>query len=882
MNPSPRDRWLRRARAHGPWLLVTVVALWLLWPVPLGHAPLSADHTVHLTRIWMWSDALASGQLRGWSSTWFLGTPVGELYPVLGDLIVIAVRVLSLGLLDWHQSYAIGLTLAFVIPAWCMVRAGRALGLGPIPGIVAGVLLLVDAGAYREGGWTYTMTFGVWPQHLSTGLTWLGLSELAVACTSDDPQLARRRIATGALATGGALLAHPMAMLGFAIGGPLLVLVVGPRPWSNLRPTVARALVGGALGLAVAAWWVGPMLAHRGWMASYGWLWQPLRWMAEEASEGRWAQHMPEAVGMTVSLGLVALAVVGGRRGRFFGAYALVMWLLAAKDTVWALRLDLVSEGFTHLQYQRFLTAAKPGLWLAAGFAVGGLAELGRRTWRSRWPNASLARPLAVALGVGAVGLAGWIVADTRPVMDEHDVGRIQLTRANEASPLDDEYPQVVQWLHERWAARADGEYWRVTVDAPRNLHWFMDLPVLTGAPLYKEGFTPGDNFVHKPESAHPKVLDAARVRYVVASRRRGGRGQVVAEFGDLRILERPDATALPLAWLDGPGTVEVLEAGEDGAPVRVRVSGTDGPTRLTFAISGYPRWSVTHDGNELQAYEVPIFTMAKDGSAPAVATYADRRGGLLRGGKAEGDDGTEPTLLAVDVTDGEVVLEYHSRTLRDVLYLLASVVALAIIGVLWWPVGRVPARVQAWSDKIGAGIDRLRPLGHGAIVAGLVVVLAVGVVLKVRRGRVEESTRAFGHVLDSHAQTQGARADYLKAGMLIRPAVVIDRRRNGPAVIALPNVTLTDTLTGWYAIDDDAAKLRRNGAHRLRIVARTSAGEVVLMPDRPVLHRAGLVPLSIDTSPWAGQTVQLQVVVESTGKSPPPLGFDLQLEATP
>ena len=882
MNPRSREAdaevWLGRAQRHGPWLFVTLVALWLLWPMPLGHAPLSADHTVHLTRIWMWSDALASGQLRGWSSTWFLGTPVGELYPVLGDMIVIGVRVLSLGLLDWHESYAIGLTLAFVIPAWCMVRAGRALGLGPIPGIVAGVLLMVDAGAYREGGWMYTMTFGVWPQHLSTGLTWLGLSELAVACTTDDPQLARRRIATGALATGGALLAHPMAMLGFAIGGPLLVLVVGPRPWSNLRPTVARALVGGVLGLAVAAWWVGPMLAHRGWMASYGWLWQPLRWMAQEASEGRWAQHMPTAVGTTVSLGLVGLAVLGGRRGRFFGAYALVMWLFAAKDTVWALRLDLLSEGFTHLQYQRFITAAKPGLWLAAGFAVGGLAHLALRAWRSRWPNAQGSRPLAAALSVGAIGLAGWMISGSRPVMDEHGVGEIQLTRAPDPGPLDTEYPQVIEWLRERWAERADGEFWRVTVVAPRNLHWFMDAPVLAGVPLYKEGFTPGDNFVHKPESQHPKVLDAARVRYVVAAGRRAVRGQVLAEFGELRIVERPDADALPLAWLDGPGTVEVLEAGEDGAPVRVRVSGTDGPTRLTFAISGYPRWSVTHEGVQLQAYEVPIFTTGPNADDESIATYAERRAGQLRGGKAEGDDGTEPTLLAVDVTDGEVELTYHPRTFRDFAYLLLSLLALGVIGVLAWPRGRA----KAWADKIGAGIDRLRPLGHPAIVGGLVVVLALGVVLKVRRGRAEESTRAFGHVLDGRAALQGAQADYLKAGMLIRPAVVVARRRTAPAVIRLPDVTLSDTLTGWYAIDDDAAKLRRNGAHRFRILARTSSGETVLMPDRSVLHRAGIMPLQIDTSPLAGQTVQLEIVVDTTGKSPPPFGFDLQLEAAP
>jgi hypothetical protein len=121
-----------------------------------------------------------------------------------------------------------------------------------------------------------------------------------------------------------------------------------------------------------------------------------------------------------------------------------------------------------------------------------------------------------------------------------------------------------------------------------------------------------------------------------------------------------------------------------------------------------------------------------------------------------------------------------------------------------------------------------------------------------------------------------------LKAGMLIRPAVLVNPRRPGPARIDLPDVTLGDTLTGWLAIDDDAGKVRRNGSHRLQILATTPQGEVVLRPLRPVAHRPGIVPIEIDTQAWAGQTVTLHVVVESEGKRPPPLGLDLQLEEAP
>ena len=41
---------------------MTVVGLWLLWPVPTGVMPVSADHTVHLTRIWMYAQSLARGE----------------------------------------------------------------------------------------------------------------------------------------------------------------------------------------------------------------------------------------------------------------------------------------------------------------------------------------------------------------------------------------------------------------------------------------------------------------------------------------------------------------------------------------------------------------------------------------------------------------------------------------------------------------------------------------------------------------------------------------------------------------------------------------------------------------------------------------------------
>ncbi|MEM7152704.1 MAG: hypothetical protein AAF799_07670 [Myxococcota bacterium] len=867
-DPPP---WARRLWAALPWLLVTGLSLALLWPVPSGRMPLSADHTVHLTRISLFAEQLAQGQLRGWSTAWFFGTPVGELYPVLGDLLIVGIRALSFGLLSWPQAYALGFAIVFTVQGWALLRVGRALGLGPVPGLVAALLVLADVGAYREGGWMYTVTYGVWPQALSTALTWLALAELCVACETEDSLVRRRRLATTGLAMGGALLAHPMAMLSFAIGGPLLVLTVGLRSVATLRRTAIVSALAAALGLSVAAWWLVPMLSHRAWMASYGWMWLPLDRMAAQVAEGHWTQAMPTAVGMTASAGLLGLAIFGSRPARFVAAFALVQWLLASRDTLWTLRLDQLSEGFAHIQYQRFLTSAKPGLLLAAGAALGLLLRGAGLLWPLRKP---WARPLAAALVAGAIGLGGWMVTGQRELSRKHDVGTIQLERMPGQPQFDGEYAQLVDWMSNERAQASEHPPYRTTVIAPRNLHWFMDAPALTGMPLYKQGFTPGDNFVHKPEAGKTGLLDALRVRYVVTTGRRGPRrAKQVAAFGQIRVLERNGWEQLPIAWLDGPGRVEVLEDDVDGGVVRVRVSDSEDGTRLVFGVGGFPRWTLERDGESIEWFEAPVLGDGPD------ATTASRRAGELRGGKAHGDDGTEPTLIAAQVGDGEYELRYHPRQGRDIASGLLSLVALLLCGLLAWR----PDRFTAPTQRLDALIERMRPVAHPFVLGGLVVLLIIGAVVRHSQADTREDAQAFGWLDDGYGKPgRHARAGLLKTDMLILPAVLVDARRKAPAEVVFPKVTLGPTLDGWIAIDDDAAKMKRRGRHRFRVEALAPDGSATSLTESTLAHRPGRRLLSIDTAALEGQQVDLRVVITSEGKAPPPLGFDFDLGAHP
>ena len=905
-------RWL-------PFFVVTAFGLYLLWPVPTGVMPLSADHTVHLTRAHLYGEQLLGGHLVGWSPTWFFGFPLGELYPVLGDLGVLALRLLSLGQLGWPAAYALMFTLVFLLQGWSLLRCGRALGWGPLPGTIAALLVLADAGAYREGGWIYTVTYGVWPQALATSLAWLAFAELALASRPPGPDETRpvpkasprfpaspvpkasphrpaRHLARAALAAAGALLAHPMALMMLAFGAPLYLFTVGLRGTGDRPPqgrraqfaTTARYLaIALGVGLALAAWWLLPMTAHRGWMASYGWLHAPLADMLRWAGQGVWAHAMPPAVGHCAALGLLAAAVVGRGPLRFFALWTVLHWLLASTDAFWSLRLDHLSAAFSHVQYQRFLIAAKPGIFLLAGAAVGGLAHLAFRTWPKRQglqvrvhvtlPSAPRApRPpppphvrklLAAALALAALALAAWQAAGVRTAVQRNDVGAVQTERVPGEPDFTADYAAFLEWARAMWGARDDD--YRIAVRADRNAHWFMDSPVTTRTPTYKIGFTPGDNFVHKPETGDPALLRRLGVRYVVGTGTTPPTGSTrAAKFGRIHVYELPARDGL--AHVEHGGAVLVEHADLTAGLVRVRVADAAADTRLVFHIAGYPRWDLTFqpDGGPpepVEWSEVPVL-----GDAPP-ATQDDRRAGRLRGGKALGDDGREPTLISAPARDGVYELRYARWRRADILGLALSLAALAAVIAL--------ARTR--SDPLARLQAPLRRLGHPAIVAALIVLGLTLAWVRHRGAAAREHDLASARLQRGAATATRMLAAPIKTDMLIFPAVVAAPGRSDSSNITFPDVRLGEVLDGWYALDDDDAKQRRRGAHRL-VISASPAGAAafttlvnVQVPHRPDRRTLDSVPVPPELQ---HTPVDVRVVVTTTGESPPRLGFDLQL----
>ncbi len=876
-----------------PYLVLTSVGTWLLWPMPLGVMPLSADHTVHLTRAYLVGQNLSQGYLTGWDSTWFFGFPAGELYPVLGDLGVNLLRGLSLGLAEWSACYAWLVWFVFVLQGWVLVRAGRLFGLGAVPGLLAGLWMLLDAGSYREGGFVYTITYGVWPQALSTSLAFWAFAELARGLRwldpkgdvpSDSPGRPRALLRAG-VGLGAALLAHPMALLMSAVGAVLMVATHGVarpgRQLLRLRRTLLDTGLVLALGVGLSAFWLLPMLANRGWMVSYGWLYMPLRPMVDMLLDhGAWTHAMPKLLGYTMIVGVVVAAIRGTAFVRFVALWGVCHWLLASTDVFWRLRLDLVSEGFTHLQYQRFLIAAKPALYLLAGWVLALPIAWARRVYgqqSKRW--------LAVLAGVVGLSSSVYLTDHAYRIGTQHGLGQLQLVRLPGKPELDRDYAQLVGWLKEQ-VLRHPGEPLRIAVKSHRNLHWFMDAPVFTGARVYKLGFTPGSNFVHKPEVGHPQLYDRLGVRHVVTTGRVPNGAELVARFGQIKVWAR-ELVGPRGAHLEGPGNLRVIDGEPDDGDLKFEVGeagnqphqvtpGTADETWLVVHVAGYPRWQMSQDGVDIPWIEVPA-RLPRRGQPLQTASQQQRRSGALRGGKAHGDDGSEPILMAAKVGPGVVELHYRRWMLSDVLGAGLTLLCLGLVGLRLRP-----ARLErAYQVAYTQGLRLLHPY----ILAALAFAVVAGATSRWVGGYQHEATLASSQLQSS----TGVVAAPLKTDMLIVPALVVERgvsRLGKPVAASFRLARVPEQFFGWVSLEDDDAKMRAGGHVRVRVElcreSTCSDEQWDVLSERRLRHKPGRIWFKLDSGGAQKTPGQLRVTVVPSGKSPPRVGLNIDLSGQP
>ena len=665
MSADERDR---EARALGA--LVLIVAALVVGPLWLGRAPFSHDHPVHLYKAWhFWEHMLLEGRLRGWSSFWFFGYPAEELYPIGPDLWVAAFRAATLGLLSWEATYALALGGFALLSAWAVFALGRRL-VGPRAAAVGAVIATLDRGWFREGGWEYTWHFGVWAQPLAMAFALLGLAWLWDAME----QGRGRDLAWAALAVAAALLSHPTAIILLGVGLPVLL---GARWVAGRRSGADLGAVGVVVvaGVAVAGFWLVPMLARRAWSTDIGDTW---------ISAGQLLVRLWETGSFFGSgwMGASALAAVGiglaaWRReagGLFLAVFGALTLFSATQSALDWLQLERLSDAFEKLQYQRLVLPAKVAVALLAGRGFVGLWEAVATALRQGSRQAAgalggLTAALAASLLWSVVGFAGFVAGE--------GWRDLALSGTTAWWPA---WERFAAWSADQRAASDD--FYRIALVASEHDHSLMAAPVVSDTPIYKVGYTPAKLFNNAPERASDEMFRALSVRYVLSSGElRGNNVRRIADLGGLVLGERTDWSPSRAALVGG-GRIAAADFGEE--EIRVTLAGVEPGAVLRLNVAVYDRWEATRGGE-------PVAIRAVE-PAP----------------------GAGCVVMEVDAADGELVVRYATRAVD------AVGAGLSVLGGLGVALLARRERV-AWSSVAE------RRLAWGALALLTLALLAVG-----------------------------------------------------------------------------------------------------------------------------------------------------------
>jgi len=839
-----------------PPLFVAGLAVLLLGDLIGGGMPLSHDHPVHLYKAWhFWDEMLLQGRIRGWSSYWFLGYPAEELYPIGPDLWVALFRALTFGALSWEATYSLSFIGVFAFSGWAVYLFGRR-HFGVTAGLVAASLWLLDPGAYREGGWAYTVDWAVWVQILAMAFLLLALVKLEDVLERGRPG----DWAAAGLLLGAALLSHQMNVLLLGLGLPFFILArvtAGGRPPAQ---EAARAVGVLGLGILLAGFWLIPMLARKGWTTDIGGLWNPLESTARGLMNGRVFGNVWPAA----TLAGLAGAAVGVARGRwvvlFLATLSGVLIFGATSTAFHDLDLLSISSAFGKLQYQRLLIPAKVGVFILAGFMV-------RVAWDAvrdrRGPPPLPGRGRSLRAAGAAVLVAAVLAPFVRPALSqlaEHHlkgVGAIELD--NEHEDYDD-YRAFLEWSREAWDESP--VFYRIAYELDRHDHTMMAAPVHNHTPYFKIGYTPAKLFRHAPEESGAELYRTLSVKYVVTRRPKRGRDwDEAARFGRIRVYRFADFDAN--RWhLDGPGEVDAVEFGEER--IRLALTGVEPGTRLRLHVANHPRWRIRMNGETLDVDEVPA----------------------VPGGPS--------MLMELPVVNGELEAEYVTRG-PDTLGWAATLLGLTLCVLL-----AAAARRPAWAARVAARLAfparwvvRLTPWFLAAATLGMAIF--VGLRLHGAGYDGMDEAALAGHLPEAEITMGGRPCDDRRGSRwycsekkwnyvgrsvqqldgAFHSCVWAHPSDRGPLEIRLPAVRLGDEITGHHGIADSGRSRGRRG----------SDVEVEIFADGEGLGRltakekSGWAPVSVDTRELAGQEVELLLRVTAKKSGRRHFCFDYRIE---
>lgn len=679
---------MQRDRATTALAVAGIVALAAaqLWPGLSANLspPISWDHGVHLGKPIVTVEELLPW-LRGWTDRYELGLPLNTLYGIGGVIWVLIFRVLTFGALTWEQTYAIAVLAARICVGLAAFRLARASGAGVAGALAAAVMALADNGDHSAGGWFYDVLYGVWPVSLAMALTFIAWSDV-LEIVQGGGSLARHRgkALRAACLFGFALLTHQMALIAVLSLGLLLVpalMLERGRPLSLLVSPVAIA----ALGLALSAFWLVPMLARSDWFDTYGQL-----YLSSERVGARFIEGSAIVRGGPFTSVLVAVALFAGlftsglRRYLAFGALAL--WFVASStffSTCEALGLTDLAGRIT---YPRFMMIVKPLCFALVGHLAHDVVRVVVPHLRRGLSSARGVAGLAVTLVVLAPFSIG-IVKGMKTQLVDRDV----TTTATRAGWSD--WLAMTEWLR----AQPRRPFFRVA-GYDTSSHVFMALPAYTGLPGHKLTHPIGDPFRGADSTDHPEALRMMNVRYVVSWGPMPAHlvrvTHPVREFGRIQVRELEGWTSEVAFDPSGAARPRVRNLERERVVVEPR-----GARSIVLRRAFMLGWTATVDGREVPIDTVPLI------DAPRVL------------------------MMRVDVPEGarEVVLEYDAWQLSDLLGFLLTLLGVVAAALLARPPARLRRRLRELGERLSADRRRVRVAQLGALAAlALIAIVAV------------------------------------------------------------------------------------------------------------------------------------------------------------
>lgn len=593
--------WRDRLTLFGPYVAVIAVALAALGPVAMGQAPISQDHANHyLHTAILAQDMLPSGRLFGWTDRLGIGYPFGDLHYTLCYLVNALPHLLSFGAIGLQASYAIGVCFAWVVASLAVTALARRLA-GPVASTAAGALYALDVGGDREGGWTYSLFHGVWPQQFGAGVWILSLLALWRLAEKADT----RRLAAATMLVGLSLLIHPMNAVNLLVAAPLLIAV---RLWSGRAgadPAASRGalrlLPALAAGGAIGSLWIVRMMLAGDSVHSIPVTWDQLPVLLGRALTGSPFDHELAAISVLALAGVVASIRLGGRLRALLLLLAGSLLALGAMDLVLGLDLGLLGGPLRTLQYRRFAVAIKP-LWYAFAAAGAGAVAAGiaARPTASGNPSRRVSPALRVLIAAVSAPLLVGLFQALPGVVTSPAARPLTMESAGE-SAHDNGLRALAAGIGPGLPVRR-AVYWERPGHGGRYpLFALAD----AGWGVVSTKFSPAQNFDDIAFTMDPAAMRALGVSLIVSRfPLDSDLVEEVAAFGPHRAFRfREPASAIVEAV--GGGAVRVASWTDER---RVLVlSGAAGPATVRIVSAPYRKWRALQNGEELTLAAVEL-----------------------------------------------------------------------------------------------------------------------------------------------------------------------------------------------------------------------------------------------------------------------------------